>query len=295
MKKLLSIIIPIYNSERTIGRTLESLNRISQESKELTEVVIVDDGSQDRSPEIVELKKNELLPLNLVILKQQNQGTAAARNTGLEQCKGEWIFFLDADDELAFDPITYIQKSPDASALGFSVKFYKDLKCRGIRHPVLVTLKNHLDIFTAGNGFTASSIVFKREQIRSMFDTDFIYMEDWLFWIKNPLIFEDMKIFRREISAIINLHERSKSSHYIMNGKYRKKVADKILDKFSNRLTYKQRNNLLIQSRIGLIQQKEKITLDTFLLFPCNALLYAKLIIFFLLRGYFAKFDLYGR
>ncbi len=240
--------------------------------------------------EIVESKKNDLLPSQFIIIKQENQGTGFARNAGLERCSGEWIFFLDVGDELASDFIPFIRKSPDASALGFSVKFYKDLKYRGIRHPVLVTLKNHLDVFTAGNGFTASSIVFKREQIRSMFDTDFIYMEDWLFWIKNPLIFENMKIFRGEISAIINLHERNKSSNYIMNGKYRKKVADKILINLGGRLTRKQKNNVLIQSQIGLIQQGKKIALDMFLRFPCDVMLYAKLIIFFLLRGYFAKY-----
>jgi glycosyltransferase involved in cell wall biosynthesis len=292
---LLSIIIPVYNAEKTIGRALDSLDRMSRKSKELTEVVIVDDGSQDGGAKIAESKKKGLSPLKVVLIKQENQGSAGARNTGLEHSSGEWIFFLDADDELAFDPITYIQKSPNASALGLSVKFYKDLKCRGIQHPVLVTLKNHLDVFTSGNGFTASSIVFKREQIRSMFDTDFIYMEDWLFWIKNPLIFEDMRIFRGEISAIINLHERNKSSNYIMNGKYRKKVADKILVNLGGRLTRKQKNNVLIQSQIGLIQQGKKIAFDTFLRFPCDVMLYAKLVIFFLLRGNFAKFDLYGK
>lgn len=292
---LLSIIIPFHNSQETIGRTLKSLNRLAPESKGLTEIVIVDDGSEDRGIEIVESMRNALSPLALIILKQANQGTASARNTGLEQSSGEWIYFLDADDELAFDPIQYIQESPDYSALGFSVQLYKNLKPRRMRRPVLVTLKNHLDVFTSGNFFWPSSLIFKKKCIQSTFDTGFIYLEDWLFWMMNPLIFEKMSIFRNETSAIIHVHGRNKSADCVMNGKYRKKVADNIFDEFSDRLTYKQRNNLLIQSQIGLIQQGKKIALDTFLRFPCDGMLYAKLIIFFLLRGNFAKFDLYGK
>lgn len=291
---LLSIIIPFHNSQKTIGRTLESLNRLAPESKELTEVVIVDDGSEDRSMDIVESKKNDLLPLNLVILKQQNQGTAAARNTGLEQCKGEWIFFLDSDDELSFDPIPYILKASDASTIGFSVRLYKDLKPRGIRRPVFVTLENHLDVFTAGNPFFPSNIIFKKNRIQSFFYKDFLYLEDWLFWITNPFIFEKMKIFRTEVSALIHVHGRNKSADYAMNGKYRKRVADKILTDLSDRLKRKQRNNLLINSQIGLILLGEKISVKTFLLFPCNVILYLKLIIYFFLREKFAKLDIYG-
>jgi glycosyltransferase involved in cell wall biosynthesis len=54
---LLSIIIPAYNSEKTIGRSLESLNKMFCESKKLAEVVVVDDGSTDKSMEIVTTKK----------------------------------------------------------------------------------------------------------------------------------------------------------------------------------------------------------------------------------------------
>ena len=79
-----------------------------------------------------------------------------------------------------------------------------------------------------------------------------------------------------------------------MCGEYRKRVADHILINFENRLAQKQKNNLLIQSRIGLIMQGVKIPLKTFLLFPCNAVLYIKLIIFYTLRKRIAKYDLYG-
>ena len=114
---LISIIIPVYNSDKTIERTLRSLNNISLESKKYCEVIVVDDGSTDLGMNIVETMKRELSPLRFVIIKQENKGTGAARNKGIDKSSGEWIFFLDADDELAFDPFPYIKKSPDSSSI----------------------------------------------------------------------------------------------------------------------------------------------------------------------------------
>ena len=292
---LLSIIVPVYNAEHWVGRLLQSLNSMSQESKQSSELVIVDDGSRDGSMNVVESKRNELLPLNSVVLRQDNQGTAGARNTALRYCGGEWVFFLDADDELVFDPVPHIKQSPNSSALGFSVKFYKNLKYWGLLRPVLLTLENHLDILTARNPFASSSIIFKKDRIRSFFDPDLYAMEDWLFWVMNPLIFQTMKIFPKETSAIVHSHGTNKSSNYIKNGECRRSVAHRILVNLGYKLTEKQKNNLLIQSQIGLIQQEEKIALNTLLRLPCNVVLYAKLILFLFLRGHFSKIDFYGR
>lgn len=292
---LLTIIIPVYNAEKTVGRALESLEAISRESRPLVEVVIVDDGSQDGSMDIVESKKEDLLPLNIVVVKQDNLGVAAARNGGLRHCNGKWIFFLDADDEMTFDPISHIRDSPDSSALGFSVRFYRDLKPHSVYRPVLINQDNHLDVFTATNAFTVSSIIFKRNHVRSFFNDSFRYLEDWLFWITNPSIFEKMKIFTRVTSANIHSHGENRTSNYVMTGKYREKIANEVLVKLGNILTRKQKNNLFIQSKIGLIQQGGKIGLKTFLSFPCDIKLFLKLIVFFLLRSNFAKFDLYGQ
>jgi len=72
---------------------------------------------------------------------------------------------------------------------------YKDLKFQRKRRPVPITMKNHFNVFTAGNANMVSSIIFKKNKICSFFDAGFRYMEDWLFWIMNPLIFEKMELF----------------------------------------------------------------------------------------------------
>lgn len=291
---LLSIVIPFYNSKKTIGRVLDSLKRMSWKSKELTEVVIVDDGSQDGGAKILESKKKGLSPLKVVLIRQENQGSAGARNTGLEHSSGEWIFFLDADDELAFDPIPYIQESPDYSALGFPVQWVREAKPRRMLRPVSITLKNHLDVLTSANPFQPANFIIKRDRIRSLFDKCYIYLEDWIFWFENPLIFENIKIFSKEISAFIHVHGENKSSNYAKVGVYRERVAEEMLARYGKRLTQKQKNNLLIQAQIGLILQGKKIKLKNFFRFPCDVKLYGKLIVYVVIGRNFSKFDIYG-
>lgn len=89
---MISVIIPLYNKEAIIERSLMSV--LSQDYDDF-EVVIVDDGSTDRSADIVRSMKDE----RIRFFSQENGGPSKARNTGLKHAKGEWIVFLDADDE----------------------------------------------------------------------------------------------------------------------------------------------------------------------------------------------------
>ncbi|HBR16747.1 MAG TPA: hypothetical protein DD725_03920 [Deltaproteobacteria bacterium] len=292
---LLSIIIPIYNSERTINRTLESLNKLSLESKDVTEVIIIDDGSTDRSMEIVEARKGRLSPLHIIIIRQANRGVSAARNVGLKNSRGKWILFLDSDDELALDPVPYLLNSFEYTAIAFAVKFFKNSKPAGKLKPVHISSKNHLDIFTAGNAITLSSIVFKLEKIQRPFDEDIKYLEDWLFWIENSGVFEKMRLYSNAYSAFIHAYGGNRSADYVMAGRYRRKIVEKVFVEYGEELTDKQKNNLLIQSYIGMIMQGERIACRTFLLLPCSLKLYSKLIVYYMLKQHFEKIDIYGR
>lgn len=99
---MISVIIPLYNKEAIIERTLMSV--LSQDYDNF-EVVIVDDGSTDNSLSVVErvfpqIKRKLNVNTNVDIIKQENGGPSKARNTGVKHAKGDWIVFLDADDEL---------------------------------------------------------------------------------------------------------------------------------------------------------------------------------------------------
>ncbi|BAZ68339.1 MAG: glycosyltransferase family 2 protein [Pelatocladus maniniholoensis HA4357-MV3] len=90
---LVSVIIPAYNAEAFISQTLNSV--LSQTYKNI-EVLVADDGSQDRTPEIV--KSIAQKDQRVTLLQQSNQGVAAARNLAIENSRGEYIAPIDADD-----------------------------------------------------------------------------------------------------------------------------------------------------------------------------------------------------
>ena len=90
---LVSVIIPAYNAEKFIEKTLNSV--ITQTYNHL-EIFVIDDGSQDQTPQIV--KEFMEKDARVMLLQQSNQGVAAARNLGIKTAKGEYIAPLDADD-----------------------------------------------------------------------------------------------------------------------------------------------------------------------------------------------------
>ncbi|SEQ46033.1 Glycosyltransferase involved in cell wall bisynthesis [Hyunsoonleella jejuensis] len=94
----LSIIIPIYNNEEQIKRCLTSLLNQDLKLSEY-EIIVVDDGSTDLSQSIV--KQYAKKYKNIHLYYQKNAGSGAARNAGIEFSKGDYIYFLDADDYIA--------------------------------------------------------------------------------------------------------------------------------------------------------------------------------------------------
>lgn len=98
----ISIIIPTYNTEKYIERCLKSI--LSQSFTDF-EILVIDDGSSDRTGEIVQkyVKQDK----RIVYVKQKHMGTGKARNSGLELAQGELIAFIDSDDYVDID---YLEK-----------------------------------------------------------------------------------------------------------------------------------------------------------------------------------------
>lgn len=105
----LSIIIPIYNVEDYLPRCLESVVSQLGERKDIIEVILVDDGSTDRSGEIADIY-DAAYPCVRVIHKK-NAGVAAARNDGLAAARGDWLYFMDSDDWLSQDGIPLLLRA----------------------------------------------------------------------------------------------------------------------------------------------------------------------------------------
>lgn len=92
---LLSVVIPVYNVEKYLQQCVDSIiNQLTDEC----EIILVDDGSPDGSGEICDRYANKDSRIN--VIHQQNGGLAAARNTGLDYARGEYVAFVDSDDYL---------------------------------------------------------------------------------------------------------------------------------------------------------------------------------------------------
>ncbi|MBR1518919.1 MAG: glycosyltransferase [Prevotella sp.] len=118
----LSIIIAMYNSEKYISDCLESIIQ-SDLPKECFEVIIINDGSTDNGPKIAQeyCAKYE----NFKYLTQYNQGQSVARNYGIKECHGEYIWCVDSDDAISSDVFSVFNKlveSPDVDILEFKAK-----------------------------------------------------------------------------------------------------------------------------------------------------------------------------
>lgn len=96
-EKFISVIIPAYNYAATLERAAESV--ISQ-IDELSELIIIDDGSEDDTPAVIQLLA-ERHPGKFIAIRKTNGGLASVRNRGIAEGRGDYLIFLDADDEMA--------------------------------------------------------------------------------------------------------------------------------------------------------------------------------------------------
>lgn len=109
-KYLLSIIIPVYNTERYLKECLDSIFDDSTDFVSNVEVIIIDDGSVDKSSDIY--NKYEKLHGNMKVIKHENHGVSFSRNCGIKEATGKYLMFVDSDDMLL---------------KGWSEKIYKEI------------------------------------------------------------------------------------------------------------------------------------------------------------------------
>lgn len=111
IEKLVSIVVPIYNVEKYINECVDSI--IGQTYTRL-EIILVDDGSPDRSGAICD--EYEARDSRVVVVHKKNGGLSDARNAGLERIHGEYVYFCDSDDTLKANAIELLYKRLSADA-----------------------------------------------------------------------------------------------------------------------------------------------------------------------------------
>ena len=101
MKDLISVVVNVFNGEKYIKKCLDSI--INQTYKNI-EILIVNDGSTDKTLEVCKSIKDK----RIRIIDQKNIGISLSRNVGMDNSKGDYIFFVDSDDFIEKDTIEYL-------------------------------------------------------------------------------------------------------------------------------------------------------------------------------------------
>lgn len=123
MEPLISVIIPAYNIENYIERCMESVCRQTYRN---LEIIVVDDGSKDQTGTVIDRmaqKDSRIIPIH-----KMNEGVSAARNTGLDRARGEYIGFVDGDDFIEENMYEFLLKNAqkyqaDISHCGYQMVF----------------------------------------------------------------------------------------------------------------------------------------------------------------------------
>ena len=116
-KPVISIIIPCFNSEKTIVKTIESVSNQKGIINNDYEILVINDGSTDSTLKVLNRLKNKLNGINLRVMSlTKNSGVSFARNYGIKYANGKWVQFLDSDDLLNLNALKEIIR--DSKQLG---------------------------------------------------------------------------------------------------------------------------------------------------------------------------------
>lgn len=202
---LVSIIIPVYNGEKTIERTL--LSCIKQNHKDI-EVLVIDDGSTDKTAEIV---KRYLFDERIKYFYQENSERSAARNHGLRLAKGTYVQFLDSDDEIALDKISthvaHLAENKSTAGIYGPTVYIKN----GENHPFQYVRKDRYSSRIWMTNFIPINSMLIKKDSSIKFDESQNYLEDWKyildFYAKNgPIEPVNFGI------SIVHIHENNTSN-----------------------------------------------------------------------------------
>lgn len=228
MKKV-SIIIPAYNAEKYIKRCIDSI--IKQTYKNL-EVLIVDDGSTDNTPKILDdiASKDK----RIKVIHKQNGGVSLARNVAIEKATGEYIMFTDSDDWLEPDMVEKMLNKAmstdcDIVICGYN-NYYENSKQLESK---LLNPKNYklfieliTDDKTNFGGFPWNKLM-KKDCIKNLYNTTIHYFENLLFFLEN---FNEKTKFEYVNEALYNYSINDTSALHSKKYKLKKVTSLKALE-----------------------------------------------------------------
>lgn len=188
---LVSVIVPVYNRENLVGKTIES---ILAQTYEKVEVIVVNDGSTDGSLDVLKVY-GDRYPGKIVIVDQQNTGQVRARNNGIQYSQGEYIAFLDSDDTWEREKLAK-QLPLFKGDIGLVYSGINEVDPDGrILNTVPCEQGMRGDIYKQlliKNRLTGGTVVLSRKALTAvgLFDETFEAAENWDLWIRVARLFE---------------------------------------------------------------------------------------------------------
>lgn len=248
-KELITVIMPVYNGEKFIKTSLES---IIHQTYDNLEILVIDDGSDDRTPIIID--EYEKTDSRIRVIHQTNRGRGFSRNVGLQEARGEFIAFCDADDKMRSDMIEkmYLAFNEDIDIVICNFRFV-DSSGKEL-HWAIQKLHNGIEsgmealsrflITTEIEGFCWNKLARKK-----------LYFENKLFFDEEKESFEEIKTNARLIlcarkvgyvdDQLYDYYQRDSSCIHTMNLKKNEAYVEVI------------KNVSSLSLQVGLVKQTE--------------------------------------
>lgn len=193
---VVSIVIPVYNAEKSIYKCIDSI--VNQTYKQI-EIIIIDDGSLDNTKEII----NTFIDDRIIKEFIKNNGVSNARNIGIERSTGEYLMFVDADDYLSKNAVEILvnkMNETNVDVIRFngyienSDKSIKKIEFPVRNNTILDTNKEEhkIKLFELYNDSICSIrgycwLLFMKNQSIKLFNKKLVYLEDKLFCVENMI------------------------------------------------------------------------------------------------------------
>ncbi len=196
---IISIIVPAYNAQKTIFKTIES---VRQQTHTDWELIIINDGSTDDTSQIAKSIEDS----RIRVFDYPNGGVAMARNRGIEQATGDYIAFLDADDTWTFDKLELqlkaLQQNPQAGvAYSWTYFLYEATGVCSPSEPVYHQGNVYTELLSNNFLCSGSNPLIRSEAINCIgfFDPSFPHCADWDYYLRLATKYEFVVVPQHQI------------------------------------------------------------------------------------------------
>lgn len=215
-----SVIVPVFNREKLIQRAVESA---LTQSNPPVEVIAIDDGSSDKTVEIL-----QGIPEVTLLRNEGRPGPAGARNTGIKRAKGDYLAFLDSDDFWKSNKLELQISRMEKEGIYFSFTQVDFENYPPHIEEGLLERENIFEKLLSRNFICTSSVVLHRKVIErvGMFDEQFFGTEDLDLWARAALVFDSLFI-----SEPLGTYSRDDDSIKSLSGLREGQIVDRVNDR----------------------------------------------------------------